>query len=206
MAGEPEGAHPHGVADRVSGCRARRRRVERGRASGPPAARAGRSAARVSSSSRPTRPASTRSVVTAGEPVLVVPRREVVAGVHALDRVPEHRGVEAARTERPAGEAEHPPFPRVVEDRLVRLDLDRAEALHPAEVVDALHGAIQAHCRRADHLRHHRRRRPDAGRDLLGRRARLEGDRDGRLDRDLRRARARRTSTWSSSACPNPRP
>ena len=39
-----------------------------------------------------------------------------------------------------SGQAEHPRFPGRVEDRLVRLDDDRSESVHPPEVVHPVHG------------------------------------------------------------------
>ncbi len=80
----------------------------------------------------------------AGDPVLVVRRAEVVRRVHPLDRVAELTPVADAgqeRTERDDGGA---PFPRLVEDRLVGLDVDPTESLHATEVVHAVHLPIRS--------------------------------------------------------------
>ena len=60
-----------------------------------------------------------------------------MGGVHALDGVAERVHVPTALASDHA--AEDHPFPWGVEDRLVRLDLDGSEAVHAAEIVDAVH-------------------------------------------------------------------
>ena len=64
-------------------------------------------------------------------------------GVHPFDGVAEHRRVEAPRGQRTAGHGEGAPFPRVVEDGFGGLDVDRSESLHPTQIVDAVHVAIE---------------------------------------------------------------
>ena len=71
--------------------------------------------------------------------------------VHALDCMAERVGVaEALRADR-RREREDGALPGVVERRLVRLDLDRPEAVHPAEVVHTVHATSLA-CSRVVHL------------------------------------------------------
>ena len=94
--------------------------------------------ARRSSSSRSTRARFDDQRRDAGQPVLVVRRRQVVRRVHALDAVPER----PARGRSPItsrSDPEHAALPLLVEHRLVGLDLDRAEPLEATEVVDAVH-------------------------------------------------------------------
>src|SRR5208283_3251391 len=79
-----------------------------------------------------------------GEPVLVVGRGQVPRWVHPLDRVPEPPKPPAQVPRQQGGDREsvRAAFPVGVEDGFVRLDLDWAESLHPAEVVHAIHGHI----------------------------------------------------------------
>jgi hypothetical protein len=51
-------------------------------------------------------------------------------GVNVGEPLPHHRQVKA----------EHQTLPRIVEDRLVHLDIDPPEAIHAAEVVHTVHG------------------------------------------------------------------
>ena len=74
--------------------------------------------------------------------MLVVRRLEVVRGFHPLDRVSELAAV-SSQSERAEGDEHGAPLPRLVEHRLVGLDLDRAESLHAAEVVHAVHEPIR---------------------------------------------------------------
>src|SRR5262249_47485327 len=71
-----------------------------------------------------------------GQPVLVVRRGEIVRRVHTLDGVTEPVHVAGAAAER---RREDGALPLLVEDRLVRLDLYEAEAVHAAQVVDPVH-------------------------------------------------------------------
>ena len=72
--------------------------------------------------------------------MLVVARAEIARLVHALDAVAEL--VEIVDAPDHAGQVhhEHGLFPVRVKGRLVRLPLDGAEAVHAAEIVDAVHG------------------------------------------------------------------
>ena len=76
--------------------------------------------------------------------MLVVGRGQVPRRVHPLDRVPESPKPPAQVPRQQGGDRESvtAAFPVGVEDGFVRLDLDRAESLHPAEVVHAIHGYI----------------------------------------------------------------
>src|SRR4029077_7279876 len=73
------------------------------------------------------------------QPVLEVARAEVVRGVHALDPVAELVNVVAAWGEHGALDGDDHGLPAPVKWRLVLLALHRAEAVHPAEIVDAVH-------------------------------------------------------------------
>ena len=77
-----------------------------------------------------------------GEPVLPVRRREVVRGIHPLDRMAKHPAVDAQRSERSDHESEGAPLPVRGEERLRLGVLDRAEAVQPAEVVHTVHHRI----------------------------------------------------------------
>ena len=96
-------------------------------------------------------PASTSSVDDAGQPVLVVRRRSgsargpcarCCAGTRPPDgRRPDQRG---------EVDPKRPPFPLLVEHRLVGGRLDRAEPLEATEIVDAVHGVVTRLVRRAE--------------------------------------------------------
>ena len=72
------------------------------------------------------------------QPSLVVARRQVLRRWHLLDRVTESvdRRVPHHGPEHPP----HTPFPGLVEQRLVGLDRNRPETVHPTQVVHAIHG------------------------------------------------------------------
>jgi hypothetical protein len=72
-------------------------------------------------------------------PAAVVAERQVLDRIHALDRVAEGVDVRPAEADRLVDHAEDALLPVGVEDRLVPLDDDRAEAVHAAHVVDAVH-------------------------------------------------------------------
>ncbi len=76
------------------------------------------------------------------QPTLVVRRPQVFRRGHAFDAMAERVDVVVSRTTQEPIEAKHAAFPCGVEDRLILLALDRAEAVHAAEVVDAVHGAL----------------------------------------------------------------
>ena len=76
------------------------------------------------------------------EPFLVVGGAQVVAGVHPLDAVAELVDVvDAARPARPH-HGDDGRLPRRVEDGLVVLALDGPEALHPTQIVHAVHPSL----------------------------------------------------------------
>ena len=77
-----------------------------------------------------------------GEPVLPVRRREVVRGIHPLDRMAKHTSVDAERSEHSDHHPIGAPLPVRGEERLGLGVLDRAEAVQPAEVVHAVHYLI----------------------------------------------------------------
>src|SRR5262249_22235704 len=74
-------------------------------------------------------------------PDLVIAGREVVRGMQRLPRMA--GDVDGPESERAAAEVEteRALFPFVVEDRLVLLGIDRAEAHHAAEILGAVHAA-----------------------------------------------------------------
>ena len=90
------------------------------------------------------RPPSTSAGRRGREPVLVVGRRQVPGRVHPLDRMPEPP-VQVPRQHGGDSEPVGPTLPVGVEHRLVRLNVDRAESLHPTEVVDPIHGPTSEH-------------------------------------------------------------
>ena len=59
--------------------------------------------------------------------------------IHALDRVAEGVAVGDAAAEHRGRDAEDGALPGMMEDRLVGLDLDAAEAVDASHVVDAVH-------------------------------------------------------------------
>ena len=59
---------------------------------------------------------------------------------HPLDRVPELAPVRPHRAEYELHERPGPPLPRLMEHRFCRSMVDRAEALHAAQVMDPVHG------------------------------------------------------------------
>ena len=77
-----------------------------------------------------------------GEPVLPVRRRQVMRGIHPLDRMAKHASVDAERSERSDHHPKGAPLPVRGEERLDVLVLDRAETVQPAEVMHAVHVGI----------------------------------------------------------------
>src|SRR5580765_3994285 len=77
----------------------------------------------------------------AGERALVIAGRQVVARLHALDRVTVLVHVENAEPHRQGVERIHADFPILVERRCVRRMTDLAEALPASQVVSAVHAA-----------------------------------------------------------------
>src|SRR5262244_3773246 len=71
--------------------------------------------------------------------MLVVARRKVLGPRHLLARVAGHVQVPLAEVAGGHGESEHPRFPFHVENWLALLNLHRAEPVHPAHIVDAVH-------------------------------------------------------------------
>lgn len=74
------------------------------------------------------------------EPMLVVGGIEIVRGRHPLDRAAELVHVGEARAHYAQSECERPALPVVMEHRLVTLRFDGAETMHPAEIVNPVHG------------------------------------------------------------------
>ena len=71
--------------------------------------------------------------------MLVVAGGQVFGGRHLLAREAPHVDVPLAQKAGGERDGEGPPLPLAVEDGLVALDLHRAEAVHAAEVVGAVH-------------------------------------------------------------------
>ena len=80
-----------------------------------------------------------QQLLEAVEPVLVVRRGQVFGAGHQLARIAAHVDVPLAQEAGGHGERERLALPVVVEHGLVRLGLDRAQAVHAAHVVDAVH-------------------------------------------------------------------
>src|SRR6516162_4336037 len=74
-----------------------------------------------------------------GKPMLVVARRQVVPRCHPLDGVPELTTVGLRRVKHDLHECPGPALPRLMEHRLGRGMGNRAETLHAAQVMDAVH-------------------------------------------------------------------
>ena len=77
-----------------------------------------------------------------GEPVLPVRRRQVVRGIHPLDRMAKHAAVDAERSERSDHHPKGASLPVRGEERLAVGVLDRAETVQSAEVVHTVHFGI----------------------------------------------------------------
>src|SRR5215467_14929773 len=75
------------------------------------------------------------------EPQLVIRRGQVFLWRYPLDGVAELVEVVDAAADERAVQGEHVRLPVSVEGRLVRLPLQRSEALHPADIVDPAHGS-----------------------------------------------------------------
>lgn len=73
------------------------------------------------------------------QPAPVVAGAQILDRGQSLDRVAHLVDVADTRTQHQAEHGVHPSLPAVVEARLVLLDLDAAEAVHAAEIVDAVH-------------------------------------------------------------------
>src|SRR4029077_9046330 len=84
-------------------------------------------------------PATPTSFLHPPQPFLVIARAQIIFRRHLLDAEARLVDVPLAPGAAGAGEGEDAAFPRLVEDRLVLLALDRAESVHPAHVVDAVH-------------------------------------------------------------------
>ena len=76
------------------------------------------------------------------QPLLVVGGREIVGRAHALDGVAELVDVVEAPPRAGPHHGEHLRLPGRVEHGLLVLPLHPAEALHPTEVVDPVHGSL----------------------------------------------------------------
>ena len=156
VAGHVVVADPHPVADRqprpVRDVRpARRRRQRQGKsAAGAPLELLAADDALLDAERR-----------QAGEGALVVARRQVVARLHPLDRVPVLVHVEDAEPDREPVERVDPLLPGRVERGRVGHVSHRPEALPPAEVVDAVH-ALSVRRLEAGHA-DHRIARDDRG-------------------------------------------
>src|SRR5215472_16975229 len=74
-----------------------------------------------------------------GEPVLVVARHQVVPRRHPLDGVPELTAAGLHRAKHDLHECPGPRLPRLVKGGFRRGMVNRAEALHAAQVMDAVH-------------------------------------------------------------------
>src|ERR1700730_4645720 len=75
----------------------------------------------------------------AGQPVLVVRRRQIMRGIHALYRVAKPSAGAAHPADRAEQHPKDPAPPRFAEERLGVFVLDRAEPVEAAEVVHAVH-------------------------------------------------------------------
>ena len=67
-----------------------------------------------------------------------------MGGIHPLDAVTERRPARLQPDDKGEGRSARPPLPFLVELRLVGLDVDRTEPVHPPEVVDSVHAATFA--------------------------------------------------------------
>src|SRR5689334_8719077 len=76
--------------------------------------------------------------------MLVVARRQILRPRHLLARIAGHIQVPLAEVASRQGERERPRFPFGVENRLILLDLHRAEPVHPTHVMHAIHGRSPA--------------------------------------------------------------
>ena len=72
------------------------------------------------------------------QPVLVVGRRQVLGRIHPLNAVPERTPVRLHLGRHGHAGPKGAPLPVLGEDRFVPRPLDGAEALHAAEIVDAV--------------------------------------------------------------------
>lgn len=79
--------------------------------------------------------------VDGGEPAFVIGRVEVCVRRHALDAVAEFVEVVEALAEGRELYGEDGPLPVGMKERLVRVVLDDAEAVHSAEIVDSVHSS-----------------------------------------------------------------
>lgn len=79
--------------------------------------------------------------VDGSEPAFVVGRAEVFVWGHALDAVAEFIEVVEALSESRELNRKDGPFPVGMKERLVRVVVDEAEAVHSAEVVDSVHSS-----------------------------------------------------------------
>ena len=79
--------------------------------------------------------------VDGGEPAFVIGRVEVFVRRHALDAVAEFVEVVEALAEGCELDREDGPLPVGMKERLARVVLDAAEAVHSAEVVDSVHSS-----------------------------------------------------------------
>jgi hypothetical protein len=77
--------------------------------------------------------------------VLEIAGTEVMGGIHALDPVAKLVDVVEPGGARRPHDGHHHGLPRRVERRLVLLALHRAEPVHAAEIVDAVHGSPERH-------------------------------------------------------------
>jgi hypothetical protein len=73
-----------------------------------------------------------------GDPALVIAGGEIVTRIHALDGVAELSTTAQSHDERGHGHTERPLLPRQVKYRFIRLDQDGTEAVHAAQVMDAI--------------------------------------------------------------------
>ena len=78
----------------------------------------------------------------AGQPVLVVRGRQVVRGIHPLDRMAELAVGATERIDRPEQHSKGAPLPVLGEHRLAVGVLDRPEAVQPANIVHTVHVGI----------------------------------------------------------------
>ncbi len=78
----------------------------------------------------------------AGQPVFVVRRRQVMRGIHPLDRMPELAAGSTERSDRPDHHAKGAPLPVLGEHRLAVGVLDRAETVQTAKIMYAVHVGI----------------------------------------------------------------
>ena len=85
-------------------------------------------------------------IFEANNPQCIIAQREIFGRRNALARL--SKGVQGPRATRACGiiERENAPLPLGVKDRLVRLDLHRAEAMHAAHICCAVHRATSSTC------------------------------------------------------------